>query len=432
MSLTRSGLICTPAVVSAFSKVDRGHFIDPPEDSAEEVRYINSPLRNGKQHLSAPCIYATALEALELSVGCSFLNVCAGTGYFSALASQILGNKAVHHAIEIKEELVEHARQKLFEIGCSNVELYTGACQALSPETSMRFDRIYLGAGADEAMASLLFRMLEIGGVLVGPFAGADGSQRLLQAHRLDDASYEVRELMHVQFTPILPPTLAAANSSAQELPIAPPLAPPVGPPLPEDPQAQAHPSFSTEPSASRCGIAAISLAPPSWCTANYDRFPSAHRAAVRTLLLIHAKADSLLSTLPKDVLLHEVLPQLGYSSFAAVQVALEPPATPSSETGKGKAQRKARGKAQHVASQEQAEDEDRASEESRAEDSENESERSHGSEGSASETERSRSSSEGTEDGDEAEVPSGTSAHRHAAITSHARRGWNRLLRCF
>jgi len=142
VSLTRSELICTPAVINAFSKVDRGHFIDRPEYPAEEVRYLNSPFRNGKQHLSAPCIYATALEALELSVGCSFLNVCAGTGYFSALASQILGNKAVHHAIEIKEELVDHARQKLSEIGCSNVELYTGACQALSPETSMLFDRI--------------------------------------------------------------------------------------------------------------------------------------------------------------------------------------------------------------------------------------------------------------------------------------------------
>ena len=121
ISLTRSGLLCTPAVIDAFNRVDRGarapawhihgrsispvapgsvnsrdagHFIDSPEHSTEEVRYINAPFRNGQQHLSAPCIYATALEALELSVGCSFLNVCAGTGYFSAVASQILGNKA--------------------------------------------------------------------------------------------------------------------------------------------------------------------------------------------------------------------------------------------------------------------------------------------------------------------------------------------------
>ena len=130
----------------------------------------------------------------------------------------------------------------------------------------MRFDRIYLGAGADETMAAILFRMLEMGGILIGPFSGTDGSQRLLkvslslasafcptrpicvedgpltprdarsaatagrrrailrrstvhpsalfpsavtQVRRLGETAFEVRELMHVTFTPLVPATFA-------------------------------------------------------------------------------------------------------------------------------------------------------------------------------------------------------------------------------
>ena len=92
-NLTRNGDITTPEAMAAFSNVDRGHFIDLPAGTTEETRFRNNPFRNGIQHLSAPGIYATALEALELREGLSFLNVCSGTGYLSALASQILGKK---------------------------------------------------------------------------------------------------------------------------------------------------------------------------------------------------------------------------------------------------------------------------------------------------------------------------------------------------
>ena len=189
--LLNHGSICTESVVKAFRAVDRGFFIDPPDDGRnEEVRYINMPFRNGVQHLSAPGIYGTAIEALDLREGLSFLNVCSGTGYFSALACQILGTRvrarapkvgwiplppffseifcnrswltttlrqAVHAAIELRGELVTRAREKLDELGCTNVDLRHGSCLEIEAEGSMRFQRIYIGAGADESMASILF-----------------------------------------------------------------------------------------------------------------------------------------------------------------------------------------------------------------------------------------------------------------------------------
>ena len=177
--LMSDGCIHSPDVIEAFRAVDRGFFIDPPDSTrgTEEVRYVNAPFRNGPQHLSAPGIYGTALEALSLAPGLSFLNVCSGTGYLSALASQILGTKAVHCAVELRKALVIHAREKLAALGLTHVDLRHGSCLALDPDSSMRFSRIYVGAGADEATAALLFGMLEVGGVLVGPFADADGVQ---------------------------------------------------------------------------------------------------------------------------------------------------------------------------------------------------------------------------------------------------------------
>jgi protein-L-isoaspartate O-methyltransferase len=268
------------------------------------------------QHLSAPGIYGCALEALELREGHCFLNVCSGTGYFSALASQILGKKAVHRAIELRPELIEHASAKLAAIDCSHVELVLGSCLALCPDTSMRFERIYLGAGADETMGAILFRMLEMGGVLVGPFAGADGNQRLLRVRRVNEAEFDVTELMHVQFTPLLPATSSFAGMPSP-MPATPPTPPtalhmPAGTPSPLQPA-------SPRGVRTRTLLAPISLPAPTWAPELHDRFPPAHRAAVRTLLLTHARPDSLLAKVPKDVLVDVLIPHLGYAAFQRV-----------------------------------------------------------------------------------------------------------------
>lgn len=147
--LINHGSISTKSVIDAFKAVDRGFFINAPSDAraGEEVRFLNTcaarpaqtpwiflpsalslahryaqkictahhrrPFRNGIQHLSAPGIYGTAIEALELCEGQSFLNVCSGTGYFSAVCAHILGATAIHAAVELRAELVQHARAKV-------------------------------------------------------------------------------------------------------------------------------------------------------------------------------------------------------------------------------------------------------------------------------------------------------------------------------
>jgi len=270
------------------------------------------------QHLSAPSIYGTALEALNLSEHLSFLNVCSGTGYFSALCSQLLGTKAVHSAIEIRPELVEHSRTKLAAVGCSHVDVRMGSCLTIDPDTSMQFQRIYVGAGADENVAALLFRMLEIGGILVGPFATADGSQRLLRVERIGEASFTVRELMHVSFTNILTslPTRIVVPSSDPFYPVE--ADEPTASAQHESDEVQADPVAGSSPSTKqRSRAPSISLEAPHWTPETYVRFPAAHRAAIRATLLVHNRSESWLSSLPKELVVQEILPKVPYNSFA-------------------------------------------------------------------------------------------------------------------
>lgn len=70
--LQKQGIVNTPAVLEAFRAVDRGDFATP---NLRQVAYMNRPVQHGHIHLSAPFIYAEALEELRPKVGMSFLNI---------------------------------------------------------------------------------------------------------------------------------------------------------------------------------------------------------------------------------------------------------------------------------------------------------------------------------------------------------------------
>ena len=53
--------------------------------------YADRPFKQGYVHISAPHMYATVLEQLELQPGHSFLNIGSGSGYFSCLVACMLG-----------------------------------------------------------------------------------------------------------------------------------------------------------------------------------------------------------------------------------------------------------------------------------------------------------------------------------------------------
>jgi len=193
-------------------------------------------------------------------------------GYISAVAAQLLGRRSIHYGIELQPKLVEYSRAKLDSLELHSPQILCCDCYTIDAETSMRFDRIYVGAGAGEN-TTFLMRMLEVGGVLVGPFESEGGSQRLIKCHRVSEDDYEMTELMAVHFTPLAQPRHAQ-------------------PPPP------------------------VSLCAPRWCPELHCRFPPKHQTVIMTLLCLHANSDCVLSILPKELLVELVFPHISYGWF--------------------------------------------------------------------------------------------------------------------
>lgn len=198
--LVTDGNLSSDVCIRAFQALDRKAFLSKDCFDA----YTDSPVRDGKLHQSAPSIYAKALEALELTPGLSFLNIGSGTGYFSALVAQIIGASAVNIGVECHEELVELARRNCAAAGLPDIHFQCGDCFCIDVDKSMKFDRIYIGAGAPRN-ARFLFKLLKYDGIVVGPFEDEKGGpQGLTKARCRGGKKYAVSQLLPVQFADLV------------------------------------------------------------------------------------------------------------------------------------------------------------------------------------------------------------------------------------
>jgi len=171
-------VVRTPSVEAAFRRVDRRFFVPRNQVS---LAHSDQPLREDHVHISAPHIYGTALEALELQPGSSqsFLNLGSGTGYLSCMAANILGPQAAHVAVEIDARTVQHAQESLEQWQQANphiplppMEMIHGNALQIDTkqgEALTGFDRIYIGATLPRRKLERIAQLLKPGGILVGP-----------------------------------------------------------------------------------------------------------------------------------------------------------------------------------------------------------------------------------------------------------------------
>lgn len=156
-ALVREGAIRTPEIVAAFRAVDRRRFL--PAELAEEA-YARAPARRGVVHQSSPSVYGSALEALDLRPGLSFLNVGSGTGYLSALAHEVLGPTSVHVGVERHGSLVRDARRACAH--APSITFEVADIYDVDVNKSPKFDRVYVGAGARRDARDIVLRSVGI------------------------------------------------------------------------------------------------------------------------------------------------------------------------------------------------------------------------------------------------------------------------------
>jgi len=193
-NLVENELISVSAVEKGFRNVDRKMFV--PKGN-EDIAYSDQPLKDENIHISAPHIYCTALEALDLRPNSclSFLNIGSGTGYLSCIIAEILGPRSLNIGVEIQEDAVQHSRTSIskwrsakrtscgkrsagsmtsnVDTGFTNpIDIFHGNGLEISSkvgESVTGFDRIYIGAAIESAHLPKIKALLSQGGILVGP-----------------------------------------------------------------------------------------------------------------------------------------------------------------------------------------------------------------------------------------------------------------------
>lgn len=146
----------SPRTMAAMAKVAREAFVrDRDEDSA----YLNMPLPIGYgQTISQPYIVALMTDLLDLAGGERVLEIGAGSGYQTAILSELAREV---FSIEVVEPLAREATAKLARLGYRNVEVKAGDGARGWPEKAP-FDAIIVTAAAGEGVPSDLVAQLRV------------------------------------------------------------------------------------------------------------------------------------------------------------------------------------------------------------------------------------------------------------------------------
>ncbi len=179
--------------LEAMRKVER-HLFVPPESRAQAYEDHPLPIGSG-QTISQPYIVAFMTEAAGLRGGETVLEVGTGSGYQSAVLSEIAARV---YSIEIVAPLAESAAALLKRLGRTNVTVRAGDGYLGWPEAAP-FDAILVTAAAPR-IPEPLEQQLKDGGRLVVPVG--DDWQELMVVTRRGERLEEKR-LMPVRFVPM-------------------------------------------------------------------------------------------------------------------------------------------------------------------------------------------------------------------------------------
>ena len=187
--------ITDSATLNAMAKVPREKFV--PEEYRDSA-YDDSPQPIGYgQTISQPYMVARMTELLELDDTSKALEIGTGCGYQTAVLAEIAGEV---FSIEVVYELMSSARDRLRELGYTNVRIRSGDGARGWPEEGP-FDGIIVTAAAPGAAPPALLDQLADGGRLVIPRGVR--TQKLYRVTR-NKQDFIEEELFPVRFVPLI------------------------------------------------------------------------------------------------------------------------------------------------------------------------------------------------------------------------------------
>jgi len=167
--LKERGWLKTSHIIEAFKKIKRQDFMTP---DMKEMANLNQPLSIGyKQTISQPLVVAFMLELLQPKKGDKVLDVGSGSGWTTALLSEIVGKTGKVIAVEVILALKEFGEANTDKYGFvkNNVAQFVYAngrdgYKALAP-----YDKILCSAEAQKEIPSSWKEQLKIDGRIATP-----------------------------------------------------------------------------------------------------------------------------------------------------------------------------------------------------------------------------------------------------------------------
>lgn len=197
--LIKESWLKTPRIIEAFRRIKREDFL--PEDSKGFAELNEAlPIGNG-QTISQPLVVAFMLELLQPEEGNRVLDIGSGSGWTSALLSELVGKNGKVIAIEIIPELKEFGEknaEKYGFVGGGVAEFFCADGSKGYQKSVEKFDRILISASAEKIYEPWK-KQLNIGGRIV---ASVESSIWLLV--KKTETDFEEKEYPGYVFVPLI------------------------------------------------------------------------------------------------------------------------------------------------------------------------------------------------------------------------------------
>lgn len=179
----------------AFSNISRKNFVpDALIDQAE----LDTPLPIGYgQTISQPYTVNLMLNWLEAQPGDNVLDVGSGSGWTTALLSEIVGPKGKVYAVEIIPELLEFGKANCEKAKVKNAKFFKAIKEYGLPKYAP-YDRILVSASAQSLPVELLSQ-LKAGGKMVIPV-----QHDILEITKISENEYETITHPGFVFVPLI------------------------------------------------------------------------------------------------------------------------------------------------------------------------------------------------------------------------------------
>lgn len=188
--------IADERVLAAIARVPREVFVEQP---FADQAYANQalPIACG-QTISQPYVVALMTEALRVELRHRVLEIGTGSGYQTAVLSQLCSEI---YTIERFRSLAETAGERFIRLGLSNIIQQVGDGTEGMPDHAP-YDRIMVTAAA-RLVPETLLHQLAPGGIMVVPIEERPGHQALWRITR-DEQGFAREQLIPVRFVPLV------------------------------------------------------------------------------------------------------------------------------------------------------------------------------------------------------------------------------------